>query len=817
MIKKRKYRLPRGKPAPGGLAPQEPSAVARADLAAGRFREAIGRFKERLKTEDRAEWREGLAAAYAGRAEQLAAKGMLKEALAIWKNRQQLGAAAAFAPAHAAILLRLGLVSEALALYRGIDATADPEALAALRVHLAASYLAAGPVVAEGLPADDPVLVHGLAARAALDAYCSGDEAALGEALAAIPFRSPYRDWAQVLKGLHKLAAHPGEAAALLARVPADSPFAPLRAAAELALVPERALEARLGGAAEAAQRFALTLRGWTPERQALRQELRRLGTPPSPLVLLRFMQRHRGRLGEAWVRWQGLRLLVKDYPRSLRWFAESGGPDLSEAERGLVAAWFAEGAADPNQTLEAWTRYAELLKRSGNVVPGTDQALRIALVQRHFERRGDMLVRVAAAAGSGAQVQRLCSLLEESLRYDPDDSDTYLRLIRYYREVKQLRDARRLLEQALKRFPGDVKLLTAALDTALAAGSFKKAAGLAREVLALDPINGDVRERLVGSHLAHARKQIRNRRTDLARKELDQATEWARGERSRERVDLTAGFLALAENAKTGFVALRVLDERLGSGLAGRLALALEAVAVGRDPVGLLKQTGLPAPVARDGADLLAFLARLRAHLDAGEPLPPAVGTYLEKPLKAGSRYDLSLQEAELACETLRRAALHGARLEFARAALGRWREEPVFELHAFEARHKGRTWSASDEEFARLERALDRAQDAGDMRTSHRLEELLDRLDVDSFSPSPSQAPPPDMVRDVFGHLIEALGIDALCDRLGLSAAKKGHLKQIERELGREALLEAIGSLIGDAFRDLQRGLGPAPRSRG
>ena len=57
--------------------------------AQGRFREAVAHYKDLVKLEARREWLDGLAAAYQGRARELTAKGMLKEALAIWQNRRK--------------------------------------------------------------------------------------------------------------------------------------------------------------------------------------------------------------------------------------------------------------------------------------------------------------------------------------------------------------------------------------------------------------------------------------------------------------------------------------------------------------------------------------------------------------------------------------------------------------------------------------------------------------------------------------------------------------------------------------------------------
>ena len=189
----------------------------------------------------------------------------------------------------------------------------------------------ATPGIAEGLAPDDPILVHGTAARAALAAYCAGDTEALAASLAGIPFRSPYRDWAQILKALQRLPEQPEAAATLLARVADESAFVNLRRAAELALVPEADLATRLAGAGEATRRFALTLRGWGEERQALWQEAVRVGS--SPQGLLRLMHRHRARLGEDWVRQGALRLLVAG-PSAQPVLAPGGGRQAPDPRR---------------------------------------------------------------------------------------------------------------------------------------------------------------------------------------------------------------------------------------------------------------------------------------------------------------------------------------------------------------------------------------------------------------------------------------------------------------------------------------------------
>lgn len=66
------------------------AAEAEAALRASRYKEAIELYKELIKRERRPDWIDGLAACYAGRAHDLAAKGMVQEASVLWRNRTQL-------------------------------------------------------------------------------------------------------------------------------------------------------------------------------------------------------------------------------------------------------------------------------------------------------------------------------------------------------------------------------------------------------------------------------------------------------------------------------------------------------------------------------------------------------------------------------------------------------------------------------------------------------------------------------------------------------------------------------------------------------
>jgi len=830
--------------APKAPTPDDLLTAAQGQIAAGRYREAISTCKDLLKIENRQEWRQTLACAYAGRARELAAKGMTKEALTVWENRTQIAPELPADLDYMTLLLRLGRISQAVALGALAGDRLDPATLTALRSQLAAHHLAGKAEVAAGLAADDPILVQGVAAAQALDAYCAGDDAALGAALAAIPFRSPYRDLAQILKALQRPPAALHEALELLARVDDASGFAPLRRTCESALGPPQTLTERLADAGEATRRFAMTLAGWGEQRQAIWEEARRAGNS-EPKTLLRLLHRHRTLLGETWARRQGLRLLVAGFPKSAGWIKDSGGPQLSAEERLLIAAWRAEHNERSGNDLDAWDAYAQHLMKDRLPEPGTDDALRVALVLRRVDSHRDLLSHLVPDDDPFVPTASLAEAVESSLQFDPDDRDSYERLVRFYLRGPDLKSARRLLDLGLARFPADVGLLTAAMDVALAADAHKKAARYAREILALDPINTGARERLVKSHLAHARKQLKACRLDLASKELEQAAEWEpawdRGGRLRERRVLLSALLELQADAARGASVLGAQVQAMGGGMAAALALALEGAAIGRAAAGLLKTAGLGKAAVADQADLTAVLSRLRTYLDeeAGAELAPELRRLFEKPLSAAARWPLSQPESENACETLRRAALEQARLAFAEAALKRWPDVPIFELHRFEAGLAGRRGNPAVREIDRLAEAGERARESGDQRTAHRIGECLaeyspfghfgrspffpfDDEDEDEDEDGMGFDPLGGDLNDALRAFIEVVGVDGVLKAAGVGAKERSTFKDIERQLGHETMINVLITMLGNQLPNLLGGLppgllpapGPAPK---
>lgn len=837
MAKKVKRRANRSNHKTVKLSAKAREQKANEDLDAGRYRDAITGFKELLKQEPRPDWRKALGDAYAGRARELAAKEMLKEALVMWNNRASLGLDESMHPDHAALLMRIGEADLVLTLFADGDALASADR-EQLRPLLAAQAIAGNDRIESTLADDDPILRHLNAARTALTAYCSGDDETLKAALAEIPFRSPYRDWVQLLKALQQIADRPKEASATLARIGDDSAFAPLRRAAEMALLPDDAFLEAITKAGEQTLHFACAIRGWPPERISLHQELNQADAEKKPRVLLRLLQRHRTELGKDWVRRQVLRLLAADFPRRLDWLRAEGIDALKPEELYLVHAWAAEKEGDPWEQMDQWNRIAKHLIASAEANANDPlHPIRIATALRATEMNGNLLQKLNPSDDPEDLDRALAAQLEQSLEYDPDHRDTYLNLISYYRRGKRFKEVRRLLTAASLRWPKDMQILGAALDTALDTGAFKKAAGIARQMLDIDTINTSVRERLVDAHIAHGRKQVKQGRSDLARKELASAADWARGGHAQEQIDLISGLITLLEDDSKGASELSNTLARIGGGLTGRIALALAADGLGITQTKLQAQAKLTKPSCLGRDDLVAALSRLRTDIEHVGNKSKNLINWLDGAFSNVVWAQLERAEMEAACDTLRRYGLHKSRKSAAKTALKRWKGEPIFELHLFEASYPNGFEGPNRKPISVLENALSRAHQEGDTRTAIRIQQALEKAHpFGGFPPrgfpSPSSIFPDDPLDedDIFDllsgemddemdelhhieELIRLIGIERAAEMLGVPAEIRRELKRIKRQHGENAATQILLAFLAVNLSDFDDNDGNLP----
>jgi len=750
-------RKKKAKPASAVPASTDSAALllrADAALGASHFKDAIEHFKELLKRERRDAWLDGLAAAYAGRAGQLAAKGMVKEALALWRTRSDACAVPLLGGPYVAWLLECGQIEQAIALLAAVDKL-PPDAQALAHTQLAPAVLVAPDPLLAGVPADSPLLLHRAAACAALAACVQGDEAALAEALQSISFRSPYRDLRPLLKALAVQASDPQLAAEALARVPEKGPFEPLAKALQVSLMPGTEWLAGMRQLDEPGRSLVLDLKGCPQAQRPLVFDLmQRLGeTAPTPTDLCDVVLRHRRAMADATARQVCLRLLPHAPQRlpALR----SAFPTLAPAEEERVLALAAELKQQPEQAEIHWLRLVNRLRAA----PAGKQ--RAALVLRRLADAH------AVHSPDGALCSHALDWLAQSLDLDPSDRSAHLRLIRDARLRGDLREARTRLDAARKQFPEDAPLLQEAVEIALAAGAFKKAVGLAKQVLQADPINPRVRTLIGQAHLAHARKQIDAHNLQAARRELDEAATWLRSAGEHGLIKLLRGFAA--ESAVAGDPLLREAIGQLGGPLVGAFHLVLEGKRAKLAPKDLLRRAGVDLAATPSAADVVALAHALNSAPQDDKALGAAVDLLRGMLKRAASEVRLGESEHLLVCEALHRHGQPDLTRRFAEAAIERWPQRLVFVYLEAAARFGNEPWRMPQREWQRLDRVFEQAQEQGDQRTAARLSKLLGAAGpgrrADDMLPDPDEFDVDDM-REVMDMMLSAGGEGAFLE---------------------------------------------------
>jgi tetratricopeptide (TPR) repeat protein len=360
------------------------------------------------------------------------------------------------------------------------------------------------------------------------------------------------------------------------------------------------------------------------------------------------------------------------------------------------------------------------------------DHSLSAALILRHM---AELLHKEDLGWDDGSR-RREC--LEQSLRHDPDDRDTYLQLALLHQEAGNDKDYHHWVEQAVKHFPDDPQVLLAAVKTATARKAHKKAAGFAARVLELDPINSKARAILINAHLAHARKLMRGDKYALAEKELDSAGQLERDNARTGIVEINRGLLALQQGQRDrGRQWLREGVRLAGGPVLAWLRLAVEALRLELDPDDYQRDAALDDPhkLSASRADLLAMAQLINAYREEEVDEISSVVEDLERPLQRAIKALDSEDDLLLVCEALHQAPHYGLLEHAATRALELQPERPLFVYYQIYGRAEGDLDQVKERDHGRLERAVKQATATKD----HRAAATITRF----FSQSPFSLP--------------------------------------------------------------------------
>ena len=811
---------PNSRKLPSEAPSDAPAARAEEALRLGRFKEAIELYKPLLKQEARPEWRDGLAAAYVGRAKALSAKGLFKEAEVVLGNAVALDGAVREPLVLLDCLIRQGQIQKALAQalkYVGADSLAPGQGR--LMADLTPALYLARPVPLVAGESDPPARVEWIAAanaaREALEALTAQKPAdEIEPLLAKIPARSPFGPVRLIVKSL--MTEDPAKARRLLEGVPADSAFGPLRLAAEAALPGEPAdVAGRLSRASAAQRAFALDRLGVSESGSptlARLMDAKRGGAG----ALFNFLSRQAASFPAADVRSACFNLLP-EVPDRIALFEKAFGK-LAEADKARVFALAAEAKKDWARAETQWRAAAALFAGDGS----REGKLSAGVIYRHL---ADLAVKEPRIAGEDRFADPVVSYLRKSLDCDPDHQPAVLRLIKLYRDSGDDKDWHALAEEAAQRFPTESAMLMQAIESAAARKAYKKAAGFAKKLLAVDPINRPARQRMIELQISHARKQMRSKRPDLAAKELAAAGEWERSDAPNADLRINLGLVGLHVGTDPEAEArLREGVDLAGGGAVGWFRAALQDALMspprGRPPAPVGDELAGVLRAAPAKPDIVAIAALL--SMEAVRADPKATGklgwkfcTWLRK----ATHTVLSVAEFHSVADAIVRAQLFDVLREFAVAGKRREPNERLWRFYEIVARTKNNPdWMYVTEQdevdsmrdaqaiqkdrhgAGRIERYLDSAGDDSESKRRARRKADLDMDDLgplesilESFMASVSRR---DVQKLVKSHGREG-AISALVDRLAQLDAGASAPRLILEMVARSMIALALGEV--------------------
>lgn len=684
---------------------------AQASMRQQAYKEAIAAYKELLKRETRPEWRDGLAEAYLQRALAVAAKGMYPEACVLWESHAELRA-----PRHledyAGWLVHTGNHAKLGALCQRHPRLLEEGPQGKRLAETVGVLLLDNDKLAQQLPPDSTVLKYAAIVRQALQAYCAKNDEQLEALLQQIPIRSPYRDFRLLLKAL--LLMETDRAAALegLGKIPAQSPY---RALADVAVHHGRTDVQSLDDIAAlpaALRTFFQRFSGWDKDKTRLEllRDAHKLSREENPKLAFDTVFAHRQALGKERSR-QLCYALLPYYPNGIKLYEKQFGalsPFDKERLQALRCELDRSGRYDMYDAEHHWQNCISILHDQQKYI--TDAALQAALIFRRL-----------ASKVEGNRGPRAIGYLQNSLALDRDDKPSYLQLLellRKHKSAKAKQDYQTWLDRALEQYPKDVDILILVMQAAEKKKAFKKASGIAKDLLKIDAINLQAKRTLLRCHLAHARKLISGGKYELAEKELAQSVEAENG-----LVPILRGLSLYKQGEKSqAGTLLQKGYELAGASLCARFCLAAEALCLKLPLTGIMGALPKPGkadlPDKKEIAELPRWFSQYRDdNAKAAADALKAVDKLLRDGIK---QQKYTVEELDDLCERWRQAEQYKLLEYCAKEGIKQHQDAPLFVYYQAYAQCGGNVRQLGFSAGMRLEMALFDARSSNDKRAA-------------------------------------------------------------------------------------------------
>ncbi len=711
----------------------------------GHDKEAIVHLKQMLKQERRPEWEAWMLEAHQRQTHRLLQAGKFQESARLFESGHQLCGLSLNCAEYIRCLLQLNQTNKATERYVSAQSSLPKADLFELQVELGALVLAGDRRILKLLPADDPVVIDFDKALAVLENWCANNDIELKQGLKALSFRSPYRDLRVLLSASLSDKGKTGGNGEFFTRITAESPYRHLAMLLNTASLDNQEVLSSLGSLNTEEKRFLTQLKGWSKAEAKLAEKLAELPDDPDYASLFRIADSYktldakamRSMAKMAAIQGSAHHNRAVNLSRFEKRFGRLSESEMAHAKaRVMVFAYTHRLLEDDDygftgygQVERTWIDYLSIV---GGPDVGEEEEFCIALVNRY-------LTHLWTETGNPLNETNV-SNLEISLRIDPQDKPTHLLLIDFYLSEKKPKKARMAADYALEIYPADISILLAAIKVAVVGNTFKKAAGYAKQILSVDPINIEARRLLHNAHFSHARKLARTGKWHLVQKELKEAGRWTDQPLSKASVAiLEACREQQAKHAEVATELLREAFDLAGSALNTGFIMQFEADSIGYDVASLFSQAEIDWPLAalQHKDELFSLVDTVDHFLNEDNTEQIAVvlsqfNTTLSRAVELIQHED----EFEQLCEFWLHTRQDSLLAAYVDEAESQFEHRPIFTYF----RMVNKPWLEPDD-YQALEEAMDEVKEQGNQNLAMRFLSLLTELpppplrDIDPF----------------------------------------------------------------------------------
>ncbi|OQW94962.1 MAG: hypothetical protein BWK79_04080 [Beggiatoa sp. IS2] len=703
-------------------------------LEAQRYKEAIEAYKKLLKQESRQIWQEKLAVAYLGRANALAAKGMYKEAIVFWENRDKLCEDKAQLSDYIEWLVLAGRQLKALRLF--VKHPLDEAQNQRLSVLFATLLLVGDAELITELPAESALYQHYEIVKSALLAYYQGHDDTVRACLKKIPFRSPYRDMMNILKALITLETDPQDALKLIQQIPPHSPMKGFAELVNIYLLPPEVLIERMTHLTAAEQAFVAFLKGWGKNQIRIMASLQSvIKRECSTRALFDVVITNSTFFGTDYSQRFCLASLP-DYIEGIPRYGKAFG-HLSVFEKARLTALNHERRGRMMESDHEWQKCLDILKRQAHQ---EDNTLKAALILRHLAE---------AWIIHSNEMQTALEYLTESLRLDPDDKASYHRVLELINKKEDLTPHQSWIRAGVERFPRDRELLLAAITVERREENFAEALQYASTLVKADPTSTKAKQILLHSYLDYSRELVRNakyKQADKLFKGIEQHYP------SQGVVAINQGLLALQKGEKREAKYLLIQGvEQSGNDICGQFRLMAEVALMQIEWKTISPLVPLPtrrhtyAPTQEEIITLTKVVSEYYEeypYIFTEELIKP-----LQSPLKKAGHLLFTMVERANICQFLKEMKNYKLLRQYAKMGITHYPDyHPAFTYFQIYAEIEGDAEQLSPNDMYLLEKAIGIAEKQGDKLASVMIIDLfhqgLHRYIHDRLSPEIQQA---------------------------------------------------------------------------